>query len=137
MVRIAIEGSKSIKQTLHHPFIFSVADSNAIIISCHEVRSPPFMANAVAVYRDISLSDRNVDAGILAMMALDESVQPQPPPPPLPPLAFTRRVGSQNLPPVRNLLTQPEEWNQSNQNSSNESQQNNVLRQVWSFCRTN
>src|SRR5204863_4269133 len=86
------------------------------------------MANAVAAYRDMSLSDRNADAGFIAMMAyLDESAQPQPPPPPLPPLAPARRIGSQNLPPVRNLLTRPEEWTQSKQNSSSKSKQNNAV----------
>src|SRR5208282_2034961 len=96
------------------------------------------MANAAAAYRDMSLSERNAEAGIIAMMAyLDESAQPQPPPPPLPPLAPARRIGSQNLPPVRNLLTQPEEWNQSKQTSSNKSKQNNgVHRQVCLCFRT-
>ena len=71
------------------------------------------------------------------MAYLDESAQPQPPPPPLPPLAPALRSGSQNLPPVRNLLAQPEEWTQSKQNLSNKSKQNNgVHRQVWSFSRT-
>lgn len=99
--------------------------------------TPVFMANAVTAYRDMSLSDRNTDAGDIAMLAyLDESAQPQPPPPPLPPLAPDRRKGSQNLPPVRNLLTQPEEWDQSKQNSSNKSKQNNVRRKVWLSCRT-
>lgn len=63
------------------------------------------MANAVTAYRDNAASDRNVDANIAAMLAYLETSAPQP----LPPLALARRTGSQNLPPVRNLLPQPEE----------------------------
>lgn len=63
------------------------------------------MANAVTAYRDNAASDRNVDASIAAVLAYLESSAPQP----LPPLALPRRTGSQNLPPVRNLLPQPEE----------------------------
>ena len=89
------------------------------------------MANAVTVYRDMSLSDRTAEPSIAAMLAyLEESAQPQPPPPPLPPLpplAPARRVGTQNLPPVRNLLTQPEDWTQPKQDQPNKSKQNNVV----------
>ena len=50
--------------------------------------------------------------------AAQQQQQQQPPPqqttsgaaPPLPPLVPTRRTSAQNLPPVRNLLTHPEEW---------------------------
>lgn len=63
------------------------------------------MANAVTTYRDNAVSDRNVDANIAAMLAYLETSASQP----LPPLALARRTGSQNLPPVRNLLHQPEE----------------------------
>jgi len=80
------------------------------------------MANAVASY------NRNHDPNMMAIWAyLQESAQStaaqqqqqqQPPPqqttsgaaPPLPPLVPTRRTSAQNLPPVRNLLTHPEEW---------------------------
>jgi hypothetical protein len=63
------------------------------------------MANAVTAYRDNAAADRNVDANIAAMLAYLETSAAQP----LPPLALARRTGSQNLPPVRNLLPQPED----------------------------
>ena len=87
------------------------------------------MANAVAAYRDMSLADRNTDAGFVALFPyLQES---QPPPAPLPPLAPARRVGSQNLPPVKTLLTQQEEWAQSKQNSEGKGRQNGAQNKVF------
>ena len=66
------------------------------------------MANAVTAYRDTQLSERNPDASIAAILAYLEGSAPQP----LPPLAPTRRRGSQHLPPVRNLLHHPDDWQQ-------------------------
>jgi len=54
----------------------------------------------------------------------------QPPPAPLPPLAPARRVGSQNLPPVKTLLTQQEEWAQAKQNSEGNAAQNGTQNKV-------
>lgn len=78
------------------------------------------MANAVATpYRDMQLSDRSPDASIAAMFAyLEQSVSAQPPLPSLPPLVPAGRIGTQNLPPVRNLLKQPEDWTKTKQDSS-------------------
>jgi hypothetical protein len=71
------------------------------------------MANAVGIYRDMPLSqDRNTDASFAAILAYLDDTMPQPAP--LPPLAIARRVGTQNLPPVRNLLTHPEDSEQAN-----------------------
>ena len=81
------------------------------------------MANAVTAYRDSSLSERGTDANMAAILAYLED---QPAPQPLPPLA-ARRVGSQNLPPVRNILSQPEDWTQAQQISANKSKRNNVV----------
>jgi hypothetical protein len=84
------------------------------------------MANAVTAYRDVVLADRGTDAASLAaMLAFFEEASPQAQP--LPPLAPARRVGSQNLPPVRNLLPQHEEAQQSkfDGNTSNPSNTNN------------
>ena len=77
----------------------------------------------------MSLADRNTDAGFVALFPyLQES---QPPPAPLPPLAPARRVGSQNLPPVKTLLTQQEEWAQNKQNSEGNGRQNGAQNQVF------
>jgi len=86
------------------------------------------MANAVGIYRDMPLADRNNEASFAAILAyLEDAIPPQPPP--LPPLAFTRRVASENLPPVRNLLTHPEDSTQSTTNKANTgtAQQPNVV----------
>ena len=79
------------------------------------------MANAATAYRDLGLADRaGADASSFAAMLvyLDAPAQVPPPqqqprqqpPPPLPPLDAVRQTASQqaSLPPVRNLLTQPQ-----------------------------
>jgi len=81
------------------------------------------MANAATAYRDIVLQDRADASGFAAaVLAYLEPAAPQPPrqePPPLPPLAAARQVSSHqaSLPPVRNLLTQPEQWAAAKQNA--------------------
>jgi hypothetical protein len=90
------------------------------------------MANAVTAYRDVVLSDRSTDAASLAaMLAFFEEASPQAPP--LPPLAAARRVGTQNLPPVRNLLPQHEETAQSKFDLNGTSQNNGNGRKVVLF----
>jgi hypothetical protein len=87
------------------------------------------MANVVTAYRDMHLSDRNADASLAAILAyLEDSAPPQPPP--LPPLAPVRRIGTQNLPPVKNLLTHPEDWSQS-QDGTGPGQTNGTDRKVY------
>jgi len=85
------------------------------------------MANAVGIYRDMPFSDRNTDASIAVILALLEDSIPTPQASPLPPLAFTRRVGSENLPPVRNLLTHPEETMQPDKAHAGNVPQSNVV----------
>jgi len=80
------------------------------------------MANAATAYRDIALQDRGDTSGFAAVLAYLEPAAPQPPrpqPPPLPPLAAVRQVSSHqaSLPPVRNLLTPPEQWAAAKQNA--------------------
>jgi hypothetical protein len=69
------------------------------------------MANAVTALRDIQLSDqRTTDPNLAAILAYLEDTASQQP---LPPLAPTRRLNSQqHLPPVRNLLHRPDNWQQ-------------------------
>jgi len=86
------------------------------------------MANAVTAYRDMPLADRNTDAGFAALFPYLQEAQP--PPAPLPPLEPARRVGSQNLPPVKTLLTQQEEWAQTKQNSEGKGTQNGAETKV-------
>lgn len=86
------------------------------------------MANTATAYRDVSLSDRTADASFAAILAyLQDSTPPQLP---LPPLTPDRRAASQHLPPVKNLLTQPEGWTQSTQDVSGTETQNNVRGKV-------
>src|SRR5271170_1123345 len=87
------------------------------------------MANAVTAYRDMSLADRNTDAGFATLFPYLQEAQP--PPAPLPPLAPARRVGSQNLPPVKTLLTQQEEWAQTKQTSDGKGTQNGAQTKVF------
>jgi hypothetical protein len=67
--------------------------------------SCPEMAHLANMYRDAYGPDKNFDlAAILAYLA-----EPNPEPPPLPPLTTRRATSQQNLPPVRNLLTHPDD----------------------------
>ena len=93
------------------------------------------MANAVTAYRDVSLVERGADDGLAAMLAyLDDSTAappqpPQPHPHPLPPLARVRRLGSTNLPPVRNILSHQEDWTKHNHPGA-ENHNNAILNKV-------
>ena len=102
------------------------------------------MANAATLYRDIGLEDRGDTSGFTAPMpAYLEPAAPQPPrlqPPPLPPLAAVRQVSSHqaSLPPVRNLLTQPEQWAAAKQNAGvNAPQQPTSLSPPSNVCLYN
>jgi hypothetical protein len=106
------------------------------------------MANAATAYRDLGgtgLTDRGgADAGSFAAMLvyLDPPQQQQPrqhPPPPLPPLDAVRQISSQqaSLPPVRNLLTQPQpqQWAATANATANPQQQpQNSLQIVCLDC---
>jgi len=79
------------------------------------------MANAVGIIRDMPVSsERSPFSSFTSWLAYLEDV-------PLPPLSFGgRRVGTQNLPPVRNLLTHPEDADQTEKADLDGAPQSNV-----------